>query len=69
MLHEGLTKMEIKSPIFEPFQDAHAPNTCQSTVRTHRGDFLVQVAWPLKWNQDRTPPEDEKETSKEIPSM
>ncbi|KAL1870708.1 hypothetical protein Daus18300_005028 [Diaporthe australafricana] len=61
--------MEIKSPIFEPFQAAHAPNTCQSIVRTHRGDFLVQVAWPLKWNQDRTLPEDEKATSEGISSI
>lgn len=61
--------MEIKSPVFEPVQDAHAPNTCQSTVRTHRGDFLVQVAWPLKWNEDRTIPEDDKATPESIPSM
>lgn len=69
MTLERCTKMEIKSPVFEPSQAAHAPSTCQSTVRTHRGDFLVQVAWPLKWNEDRTPPEDEKIAAKEIPSM
>ncbi|POS81421.1 hypothetical protein DHEL01_v200208 [Diaporthe helianthi] len=61
--------MQIKAPVFEPSQDAYAPNTCQCTVRTHRGDFLVQVAWPLKWNEDRTLPEDEKVTAKEIPSI
>lgn len=48
-----------ESSTFEPAQVAHAPNTCQSVVRTPRGDFLVQVAWPLKWNEDRTLPEDE----------
>lgn len=47
------------SPVFEPAQVAHGPNTCQSVVRTRRGDFLVQVAWPLHWNQDRTLPEGE----------
>ncbi|KKY34646.1 putative siderophore esteraselike protein [Diaporthe ampelina] len=61
--------MGIKPPVFEPVQDAHAPNTCQSVARTHRGDFLVQVAWPLKWNQDRTIPEDEKSASESIPSI
>lgn len=69
VLLEARTQMEIKSPVFEPVQVAHAPNTCQSIVRTHRGDFLVQVAWPLKWNQDRTIPEDEKATAEGISSM
>lgn len=48
-----------KAPVFEPIQVSHAPNTCQSVVKSHRGDFLVQAAWPLKWNQDRTLPKDE----------
>ncbi|PSR80249.1 Alpha/Beta hydrolase protein [Coniella lustricola] len=47
------------SAVFAPAEDAHAPNTCQSIVRTSRGDFLVQVAWPLKWNTDRTLPANE----------
>ncbi|KAH7140017.1 siderophore esterase IroE [Dactylonectria estremocensis] len=39
---------------------AFLPNTCHYTAHTARGDYLVNVAWPLIWGEDRTPPEDEK---------
>ncbi|KAH6658285.1 siderophore esterase IroE [Truncatella angustata] len=36
---------------------AHPPNTCQYTAHSSRGDYLVQIAWPLRWGEDRNPPE------------
>lgn len=38
---------------------ARLPNTTEWTAHTPRGDYLVQVAWPLHWNEDRTGPEDD----------
>ncbi|CAM1507630.1 Fc.00g072710.m01.CDS01 [Cosmosporella sp. VM-42] len=38
---------------------ARVPNTCEYTAQTDRGDYLVQVAWPLCWGEDRIPPENE----------
>lgn len=55
----SMASSQHESSVFEPSQVAHAPHTCQSVVRTPRGDFLVQVAWPMKWNADRTLPEAE----------
>ena len=34
---------------------AHLPNTTQWTARTERGDYLIQVAWPLAWDEHRSP--------------
>ncbi|KAG5922923.1 hypothetical protein E4U42_005145 [Claviceps africana] len=36
-------------------QQAELPNTCQYTAKTRQGDYVVQVAWPLSWTQDRIP--------------
>ncbi|KAK7417726.1 hypothetical protein QQX98_004382 [Neonectria punicea] len=44
-------------------EPAHVPNTCQYTARTDRGDYIVQVAWPLAWSKDRVPPEDDNPVS------
>ncbi|KAF7558071.1 hypothetical protein G7046_g5874 [Stylonectria norvegica] len=49
-----------------PVVSAHAPNSCQYTVPTSRGDYLIQVSWPLSWNSDRTPPSDEAENDSSI---
>ncbi|KAF5010526.1 hypothetical protein FDECE_3343 [Fusarium decemcellulare] len=38
---------------------ARVPNTCEWTAHTKRGDYLVQVAWPLCWGEDRIAPENE----------
>ncbi|KAF7557938.1 hypothetical protein G7Z17_g329 [Cylindrodendrum hubeiense] len=40
-------------------EHAHPPNTCQYQARTDRGDYLIQVAWPLCWGADRTPLEND----------
>ncbi|CAM1501203.1 Fc.00g103650.m01.CDS01 [Cosmosporella sp. VM-42] len=42
-----------------PVKAAQALNSCEYTASTSRGDYLVQVSWPLTWNQDRTVREDE----------
>ncbi|KAM5344265.1 hypothetical protein ACJ41O_012802 [Fusarium nematophilum] len=42
---------------------AHVPNTCQYHAKTKRGDYIVQVAWPLRWDEDRVPPKDDPEAS------
>ena len=40
------------------------PNTLEYIAKTDRGDFLIQVAWPLTWNEDRMrPAEDQKPVS------
>ncbi|KAF4976530.1 hypothetical protein FZEAL_6822 [Fusarium zealandicum] len=38
---------------------ARLPNTFEWTAHTKRGDYLVQVAWPLTWGEDRVPTEKE----------
>ena len=41
-------------------EKAAAPNSCQYIAKSvDRGDFLVQVAWPLAWSEDGNPPEDD----------
>lgn len=40
-------------------ENGHLPNTCQYTARTNRGDYLIQVAWPLGWGEDRVQPKDD----------
>ncbi|KAH7176857.1 Alpha/Beta hydrolase protein [Dactylonectria macrodidyma] len=40
-------------------EPAHLPNTCQYTAKTDRGDYIVQVAWPLIWGEDRVPQKEE----------
>ncbi|EFW99959.1 isoflavone reductase family protein [Grosmannia clavigera kw1407] len=35
--------------------EAHAPNTAQHLVDTARGQYLVQVSWPLDWTADGNP--------------
>lgn len=41
-------------------EKAAGPNTCQYVAKSpDRGDFLVQVAWPLAWSKDGVPPEDD----------
>lgn len=39
---------------------ASLPNTLEWVERTKRGDYLVQVAWPLSWGEDRVAPPTEK---------
>lgn len=38
---------------------AHLPNTCQYTAKSDRGDYIIQVAWPLCWTEDRVAPEND----------
>lgn len=45
--------------IHNAMEKGHLPNTCQYTARTDRGDYLIQVAWPLCWSEDRVAPEDD----------
>ncbi|KAF7544674.1 hypothetical protein G7Z17_g9759 [Cylindrodendrum hubeiense] len=40
-------------------EHAHLPNTCQYTAKTDRGDYIVQIAWPLIWSEDRVPHKEE----------
>lgn len=40
-------------------EHARLPNTTEWLAQTHRGDYLVQVAWPLSWNDDRTGPKED----------
>ncbi|KAH8684119.1 Alpha/Beta hydrolase protein [Ilyonectria robusta] len=44
-------------------EQGHLPNTCQYTARTRRGDYLVQVAWPQCWNENRAQPADDAPVS------
>ncbi|KAK7430649.1 hypothetical protein QQZ08_002691 [Neonectria magnoliae] len=44
-------------------ETAQIPHSCQYTARTRRGDYLVQIAWPLCWNEDRVPPKDDPPVS------
>ncbi|KAK6712064.1 hypothetical protein SNK05_006515 [Fusarium graminearum] len=39
---------------------ARVPNTLEWLAKTKRGDYLVQVAWPLCWGEDRVAAQDEK---------
>ncbi|KAF5025321.1 hypothetical protein F66182_2606 [Fusarium sp. NRRL 66182] len=38
---------------------ARLPNTLEWLAKTKRGEYLVQVAWPLFWGEDRVAGEDE----------
>jgi hypothetical protein len=38
---------------------ARVPNTLEWLAKTKRGDYLVQVAWPLCWGEDRVASENE----------
>ncbi|KAF4976796.1 hypothetical protein FZEAL_6577 [Fusarium zealandicum] len=42
---------------------AHAHNSCQFTLPTRRGDYVIQVSWPLCWSEDRIPPEEDGKVS------
>ncbi|KAB2570605.1 Ferri-bacillibactin esterase BesA [Lasiodiplodia theobromae] len=42
----------------DPLEPAAAPNTCQHTLRTRRGDYLIQASWPPAWGEDRKSPTD-----------
>ncbi|KAG6102364.1 hypothetical protein E4U14_006692 [Claviceps sp. LM454 group G7] len=44
-------------------QQAELPNTCQYTAKTRQGDYVVQVAWPLSWTEDRKPRKNDASTS------
>ncbi|QPC76907.1 hypothetical protein HYE68_007659 [Fusarium pseudograminearum] len=39
--------------------NANAPNSCQFTLPTRRGEYLIQVSWPLCWSKERAPLEDD----------
>ncbi|KAF4435926.1 hypothetical protein F53441_13383 [Fusarium austroafricanum] len=39
-------------------ETANAHNSCQFIFPTRRGDYLIQVSWPLCWT-DRAPPKDD----------
>ncbi|KAF5008619.1 hypothetical protein FDECE_5109 [Fusarium decemcellulare] len=41
------------------FEHANAHNSCQFTFPTRRGDFVIQVSWPLCWSEERVPPEED----------
>ncbi|GKU12515.1 ferri-bacillibactin esterase [Fusarium langsethiae] len=41
---------------------ANAPNSCQFTLPTRRGEYLIQVSWPLCWSNERAPPENDTST-------
>lgn len=40
-------------------EQGHLPNTCQYAAETARGPYVIQVAWPLCWTEDRLPPSTE----------
>jgi hypothetical protein len=35
----------------------YLPNSCQHAIQTTRGAYLIQIAWPLCWSEDRVPTE------------
>ncbi|KAF5018891.1 hypothetical protein F66182_9110 [Fusarium sp. NRRL 66182] len=45
------------------YESANTPNSYQFTFPTRRGDYLVQVSWPLSWNETRVPPRDDAHVS------
>lgn len=47
------------SQMVAKMEHAHLPNTCQYTAKTDRGDYIVQIAWPLIWGEDRVPHKEE----------
>lgn len=48
------------SKILTTLAKAAGPNTCQYIAKTaNRGDFLIQVAWPLAWSEEGVPPSDD----------
>ncbi|KAH8171191.1 esterase [Sarocladium implicatum] len=52
--------MQLPGKSFAAVSDhARLPNTTEWLVHTQRGEYLVQVAWPLSWNEDRTGSEDD----------
>ncbi|OAA71424.1 hypothetical protein ISF_01975 [Cordyceps fumosorosea ARSEF 2679] len=40
-------------------RQGYLQNSTEYIARTERGEFLVQVAWPLSWSQDRVRPEND----------
>ncbi|KAI5864844.1 Alpha/Beta hydrolase protein [Durotheca rogersii] len=38
-------------------EPSQIPNAGQYVVQTSRGDYVIQVAWPLCWTEDRVAPE------------
>ncbi len=40
-------------------RQGYLQNTSEYIAQTERGDFLVQVAWPLCWSEDRVRPEND----------
>ncbi|RGP77960.1 hypothetical protein FLONG3_3917 [Fusarium longipes] len=40
-------------------QKANAPNSYQFTLSTRRGEYLIQISWPLCWGNERPPPKDD----------
>ncbi|KJX92718.1 siderophore esterase IroE-like like protein [Zymoseptoria brevis] len=48
---------------------AHLPNTCQYTIPTSRGPYLIQIAWPLCWTSDRLPPAADVENEAPVSSF
>jgi hypothetical protein len=44
------------------FKKAGGPNTCEYIATSQdRGDFLIQVAWPLSWSEDGVAPPNDPE--------
>ncbi|KAJ6788009.1 hypothetical protein PWT90_01121 [Aphanocladium album] len=45
--------------IVTELREGYLHNTAEYVVRTDSGEFLVQLAWPLAWTEDRKRPENE----------
>lgn len=49
-------RQRIMTKGLRELERASGPNTCQYVAHTVRGDFLIQVAWPLSWSDTGVPP-------------
>jgi len=50
------------TPPINILETAAGPNTCQWIAKSvDRGDFLIQVAWPLAWSKEGVPQENDPE--------
>lgn len=50
----------LKMTLITSIQHATLPNTIEWLGQAAAGDYLVQVAWPLSWGEDRVAPAGER---------
>ncbi|KAH8647378.1 Alpha/Beta hydrolase protein [Xylariales sp. PMI_506] len=42
-----------------PLDPTQPANTCQQNLETPQGDYLIQASWPLNWDFDRKPKQED----------